>query len=136
MNVKAVAHRLVLLIVHLQEEHIWVLLRKLANLHTDKKVSEPPFNSKTERQELPLYLYTSTSILPWGEGPGSHRSQGKRSRRRQACRRRWPTSRPGLGRTRPPACWAEAPSPTTLWLSQTQGSSAENNPAKHISTTQ
>jgi len=33
MDMKAVAHRLVLLVVHLQEQHIWVLLRKLTNLH-------------------------------------------------------------------------------------------------------
>jgi hypothetical protein len=35
MYMKAVAHGLVLLIVHLQEQHIWVLFRKLANLQTE-----------------------------------------------------------------------------------------------------
>jgi hypothetical protein len=35
MDMEAVAHRLVLLIVHLQEQHIRVLLRKLANLHKE-----------------------------------------------------------------------------------------------------
>jgi hypothetical protein len=33
MDMEAVAHRLVLLIVDLQEQHIWVLLRNLADLH-------------------------------------------------------------------------------------------------------
>jgi hypothetical protein len=38
MNVKAVAHRLVLLIVHLQELHIRVPLRELTNLRKGRKI--------------------------------------------------------------------------------------------------
>jgi len=37
---EAVAHRLVLLIVHLQEQHIRILLRKLANLRNEIDFSE------------------------------------------------------------------------------------------------
>jgi hypothetical protein len=33
MDMEAIAHGFVLLIVDLQEEHIWVLFRELANLH-------------------------------------------------------------------------------------------------------
>lgn len=37
MDMEAVAHRFVFLVVHLQEQHIWVLFRKLANLHREIK---------------------------------------------------------------------------------------------------
>lgn len=43
---KAVAHRLVLLVVHLQEEHIWVLLRKLTNLHEIDSSENPQSSQK------------------------------------------------------------------------------------------
>lgn len=38
VNMQAITHGLVLLIVYLEEESIWVHLRKLANLQTNKRI--------------------------------------------------------------------------------------------------
>lgn len=49
---KAVAHRLVLLVVHLQEEHIWVLLRKLTNLGVKSTAAATARGEKVDDDEL------------------------------------------------------------------------------------
>jgi hypothetical protein len=51
MDTKAVAHRLVLLVVHLQEQHIRVPLRKLANLHEIDSSGNPVFKSSRIYEE-------------------------------------------------------------------------------------
>ena len=132
---EAVAHRLVLLIVHLQEQHIRILLRKLANLRNEIDFSEQHNLVNGSRigwrvrstANSPPFLFT-----PLGEEHGNRRSQGRRSPRWQACRRRRPMNRRGLGRIRSPACWAAAPSPTTSWISQSQGSCSSAGEKKQI----
>ena len=122
---EAVAHRLVLLIVHLQEQHIRILLRKLANLRNEIDFSEQHNLVNGSRIGWRVRSTANSSpflFTPLGEEHGNLRSQGRISLRWRACRRRWPMNRRGPERTRPPACWAAAPSPTTSWISQSQGS--------------
>jgi hypothetical protein len=77
MDMEAVAHGLVLLVVYLQEQHIWVLFRELANLHREIKFRN---RAKAELKYFRNYTF-SYNFLPWGEGHGNRRSQGRRSQR-------------------------------------------------------
>jgi len=127
---EAVAHRLVLLIVHLQEQHIRILLRKLANLRNEIDFSEQHNLVNGSRigwrvrstANSPPFLFT-----PLGEEHGNLRSQGRISLRWRACRRHWSRIQRGLARSGSPACWSAVPSPTTSWFSEMKGSSAPAN---------
>ena len=84
MDMEAVAHRLVLLIVHLQEQHIWVLLRKLANLRKEIDFSE--HNNLVNGSRIRRRVRSTANSIPFlftplGEEHGNRRSQGRRSPR-------------------------------------------------------
>jgi hypothetical protein len=88
---EAVAHRLVLLIVDLQEQHIWVLLRNLADLHGAIIFSEQNilFDSPHIARGI-KFTVSSTSVrfTPWGEEHGNRHSRARRNPRLRADRRR------------------------------------------------
>ena len=81
---EAVAHRLVLLIVHLQEQHIRILLRKLANLRKEIDFSE--HNNLVNGSRIRRRVRSTANSIPFlftplGEEHGNRRSQGRRSPR-------------------------------------------------------